>query len=419
MLPALSADPRFERMFLAEASVASALAHPNLCRVLERGDDAGVLYLVMEWVRGVSLAALLEDHPGGLPARVAGRIVLDIARGLAAAHEAKGEDGAPLGIIHRDVSPQNILVSIDGAAKMTDFGIAKIEGGPATQAGFVKGKVRYMSPEQVYCEEVTPRTDVFALGVVLYESTTGKHPFASPNDVATLAKIAAPEEAQPPGDVAPGACPAELERLVVRAVSKESEARHATMGELVRDLEALFGDVTDAEVAELVAAASGARIAAIDAAVERDSVPRFGAPEARSKRSAQQLAVASAIGLAAAIAIAVAARSSAAPAANDLARAAEEAVPTASAAEQDPAPGATAAEPPAEQKAPAQPTAAETRSSAAVVPARAAAQTSVAPARAAPVGADAAGVRRASAGASATATALAPKAPLDLLETRE
>src|SRR5262245_16856478 len=167
MLPALAADPRFEKMFLAEASLCSRLHHGNVCEVVDLGESGGQLYLVMEWVHGDTLAAMMAAARP-LPMGVAGRIAIDVARGLHAAHVLKDAGGAPLGIVHRDVSPQNILVGVDGSSKIADFGVAKREGGPATQAGFVKGKVRYMAPEQVYCENADPRTDVFALGVVLY-----------------------------------------------------------------------------------------------------------------------------------------------------------------------------------------------------------------------------------------------------------
>src|SRR5262249_32470104 len=154
---ALSAIERFETMFLAEAKLASTLHHPNVCEILDLGDSDGLLYLAMEWVHGDTMAALLDVHEGPLPAAIAARIALDVARGLHAAHEARDERGVALDLVHRDVSPQNILIGLDGCVRISDFGIAKIQGGPTTQAGYVKGKVAYMAPEQVFGEAIDRR----------------------------------------------------------------------------------------------------------------------------------------------------------------------------------------------------------------------------------------------------------------------
>lgn len=262
MLPALGADPRFAKMFLDEATVSSSIEHANVCEVLDLGDCDGHLYLVMEWVHGDTLAALESEHAGPLPAGVAGRIGVDVARGLHAAHEATDSTGARLGVVHRDVSPQNVLVGLDGRSKIADFGVAKRDGGPATEAGYVKGKVRYMAPEQVYSEKVDRRTDIFALGVVLYEATTGRHPFAGATDVATLSNIAGPEEAAPPGTLVIG-YPTVLAAVVMRALAKDPPARFATAAELADALEAALPEPARHEdVAAWIQQACGARIAA-------------------------------------------------------------------------------------------------------------------------------------------------------------
>ncbi len=280
MFPALSADPRFEQMFLTEASLASAVRHPNVCEVIELGESDGLLYLVMEWVDGETLAALAAGADAPAPPGVVARIGVDVARGLHAAHEALGPDGARLGIVHRDVSPQNVLVGLDGIARIADFGIAKRDGGGTTDAGFTKGKVRYMAPEQVYCESVDPRTDVFALGVVLYEASTGRHPFAGPTDMATLARIADPVEATPPSGIVPG-YPGELEAVVMRAVSKEPSARFATMAELGEALEEAVKLATAEEVRRLLEERCGERIAARRALTQPNaSAAGLASPEA-------------------------------------------------------------------------------------------------------------------------------------------
>src|SRR5690606_10938341 len=190
--PTLSSDPTFEAMFLDEARVAASVHHPNVCQIFDLGEDAGVLYLAMEWVNGESLARILKPpaksgsgkrEPERLNARIAARIIADAAAGLHAAHELADESGQHLGVVHRDVSPQNILVSLTGNVKVTDFGVAKALGmnHEATAAGQVKGKAAYMSPEQATGGEIDRRSDIFALGIVLYEITTGQRPFHGEN----------------------------------------------------------------------------------------------------------------------------------------------------------------------------------------------------------------------------------------------
>ena len=153
MLPALSDDQQFEDMFLAEAGLASRIRHPNVCEILDLGEEAGTLYIVMEWVDGEPLSALNKAarKSGGMPLSVATRVILQAATGLHAAHELKDEEGVLVGVVHRDVSPQNILVTYDGVDKIVDFGVAKAAAHAEeshTKAGQVKGKVPFMSPEQ-------------------------------------------------------------------------------------------------------------------------------------------------------------------------------------------------------------------------------------------------------------------------------
>src|SRR5262245_33885001 len=188
MLPALSNDPRFESMFLSEATIASRIKHPNVCEIFDLGEEDKVLYLVMEWIDGESLVTLMGDcHRQGrpVPAMVAARIVLDAARGLHAAHELRDESGALVGVVHRDVSPHNILVTYDGLVKIVDFGVAKAfarSDQQATVAGHLKGKALFMAPEQALCDELDRRADVFALGIVLYQLVTGTNPFRADNE---------------------------------------------------------------------------------------------------------------------------------------------------------------------------------------------------------------------------------------------
>ena len=152
MLPSVSDDPLFEQMFLDEATLASSIRHPNVAEILDLGEENGVLFLVMEWVDGEPLSVLMKAayKRGGVPIPVGIRIAMEVCEGLHAAHELRDESGSLLDVVHRDVSPQNILVTFDGVVKIVDFGVAKAAGraGTQTTAGQIKGKAAYMSPEQ-------------------------------------------------------------------------------------------------------------------------------------------------------------------------------------------------------------------------------------------------------------------------------
>lgn len=238
MLPHLSIDPRFERMFLREAKIASRIRHPNVCEIADLGEQDGLLYLVMEWVDGDSLAAVMRDG-GPVPHDVAAHLAAEAGRGLHAAHQLRSDDGELLDVVHRDVSPQNILVTKDGVVRIVDFGVAKAanDGEQTTQSGFTKGKVGYVAPEQVNGAAVDARTDVFALGVVLYELATRVHPFRGPTDLATLLAVASTDELEDPLAVDPTMPPA-LAAIVRKAIEKDPDARYATMAEAVAALDA-------------------------------------------------------------------------------------------------------------------------------------------------------------------------------------
>jgi serine/threonine protein kinase len=246
MLPALSSDPRCVRMFLTESRIASRIQHPNVCAILDQGEQGGVLYFAMEWIDGDSLVALLggsatRGHREPLPLPIAVRIGIDAARGLHAAHELRDDKGDLVGLVHRDVSPHNILLTRDGTVKIADFGVAKAMAkvdNPTTKTGHMKGKIHFMAPEQVCAENLDRRTDVFALGIVLYQLTTGIHPFAAHNDLATMARIARPEPVETPRSRISG-YPPELEAAVMRALAKNPDDRFQTMAELAVVLEAV------------------------------------------------------------------------------------------------------------------------------------------------------------------------------------
>ncbi|MFO0755249.1 MAG: serine/threonine-protein kinase [Byssovorax sp.] len=249
MLPALSNDPRFEQMFLGEAEIASRIKHPNVCEILDLGEENGTLYLAMEWIDGESLMTLQHDaerQERPLPYAVITRLGIDAAKGLHAAHELRDEAGAPIGVVHRDVSPHNILVTYDGRLKIVDFGVAKAvarSDHQATQAGTIKGKVQFMAPEQAFGDDVDRRVDVFALGIVLYQMITGDHPFRADNELATMARIVSPEPVPSPRAIAED-CPEELAAVVLRALAKKRDDRYPTMADLARDLEQCAGKLS-------------------------------------------------------------------------------------------------------------------------------------------------------------------------------
>jgi eukaryotic-like serine/threonine-protein kinase len=240
MLPKLSEDIAFEQMFLDEASLASQVRHPHVVEILDLGEQDGVLYLVMEWIDGTPLNQLMRaaKTSGGIPLPVGVRIVMQACAGLQAAHELRDEKGQLVGLVHRDISPQNVLVTFDGVTKVVDFGVAKATavGGGATAAGQIKGKIAYMAPEQIKGATIDRRVDVFAMGVVLYALTTGKHPFRKESEAGTMYRICSPEPAMSPRKLVPG-YPAALERVVMQSLAKDPAKRYPTANDLLRALD--------------------------------------------------------------------------------------------------------------------------------------------------------------------------------------
>lgn len=243
-LPDLASDPAFEAAFLEEAAIASRIKHPNVCPILDVGEDGGVLYAVMEWIDGEPLSVFAKSRnaeTARTPDGVAAWVLARAARGLQAAHELTDETGVPYGVVHRDVSPQNIMVTAEALVQVVDFGIAKaaLGTGTNTRSGYLKGKVPYLAPEQVRGDRVDARADVFALGIVLFELTVGAHPFLKTHDVGTLLEIGSARPAPSPHeDVAPG-----LRRVLARALEKCPEQRYPSMREVAADLEAYAASV--------------------------------------------------------------------------------------------------------------------------------------------------------------------------------
>ena len=236
--PHLAGDRHHLSMFLDEARIASRVRHPNVARVHELFEVDGAWMLAMEWVEGESLAQMLrfmEEDGERLSFELAAYIVSEIAAGLHAAHETRVDDGRHAEVVHRDVSPHNVVIASDGSVKLVDFGVAKsVDKSSHTQAGQIKGKLEYLAPEQVACEPLDCRADVFALGAVLFECTTGDRLFRRDSRLETLRAILRADVPRPSRCV-PG-YPEELERIVVKCLRAERTERYASAAEVRRDL---------------------------------------------------------------------------------------------------------------------------------------------------------------------------------------
>lgn len=222
-------------MFLDEAAVLSRVTHPAVAQAQDFGESAGNMYLVLEYVPGLSLSRMMKRRGAALPAGIAARMVAEIARGLHAVHVQQDPGGEPLGIVHRDISPQNIMLSFDGRMKLLDFGIAlrADRRSEATTSGWVKGKISYVSPEQITAAAADRRSDVYSLCVVLHELLTGKALF----ETRTSALAAAEDRRRPPRPSRSKKVPAALDRIVMRGLQLEPQRRWPNARELAIALE--------------------------------------------------------------------------------------------------------------------------------------------------------------------------------------
>ena len=241
ILPHLSADPHFIKMFMDEARLSALLEHPNDFQLFDNGVDDEQYFFTMEFVYGENLQTLtkiLARRGKPLPYPLAIAIAIGAAAGLHYAHERVGWDGQPLGIVHRDVSPTNVMVTYDGCVKVADFGIAKVTSRTdVTRAGMRKGKVPYMSPEQCRAEKLDRRSDVFALGIVLWECSTGCRLFDGDNEFGVMNRIVSGDIPLPSTRRAD--YPKDLERIVMRALSVDPRRRYATAHQVQQELQAL------------------------------------------------------------------------------------------------------------------------------------------------------------------------------------
>lgn len=287
ILPQYSQDPRFQEMFLDEARIASKIEHSNVARILDVGEHEDNYFIVMEWVDGDSLSKVLraaEQRKQRVPPGIALRIIADAAAGLHAAHELTDRDGTHLGVVHRDVSPQNILIANNGTTVIIDFGVAKARDrvSQETSAGQLKGKIRYMAPEQALGKNLDHRADVWALGAMLYEMFTGLPPYDGPNEVATLHKLTSGERPPP----LPRTMPEVLRAVVERALAYDPDQRFATALELNLALEGAMVEINEPTTPAIVAHYTGQLLTdrktarrravdtALDAARKRDTGER-------------------------------------------------------------------------------------------------------------------------------------------------
>ncbi|MFB1483502.1 serine/threonine-protein kinase [Corallococcus sp. RDP092CA] len=239
ILPEYANLEPFARMFADEAKVAALLTHPNIVQVFDFGKIEGQYYLAMEWIQGQSLDRIMR-HAAAANIPLGPRVTVDVglamSDALTYAHAKTLSDGTPLKLVHRDITPGNVLVSRDGIVKLADFGIVKSSVNlERTVAGVVKGKYAYMSPEQITNRELDHRSDLYSLGIVLYEASTGRRLFKRDTMEATIL-AASQGDVPPPSQVAPG-FPPELERILLKCLAKEPAQRYQTARELHDDLE--------------------------------------------------------------------------------------------------------------------------------------------------------------------------------------
>jgi len=284
-------DVEFVSMFLDEARLAARIHHPNVVSTLDVVTSGRELFLVMEYVPGESLsrlvrAAAAQAQP--IPVSISLAVMAGVLMGLHAAHDAKNERGVPLNIVHRDVSPQNILVGADGIPRVLDFGIAMAgERIHTTRAGEVKGKSAYLAPEQLMAMPVDRRTDVFAAGIVLWETLTGQRLFLGESVAKTYLNIL-DRPAPAPSSVVPGISP-ELDEIVLRALNIDPPQRFATAQDMALALEHAGNLATSRQVGAWVERMAGealAERASVVARVELQSSPADAAREIDSFRKA-------------------------------------------------------------------------------------------------------------------------------------
>jgi serine/threonine-protein kinase len=303
MQPAYASDAAFSKMFVDEARLAARVRHPNVVATIDVVETDGELLHVLEWIDGESIARLAPVLDAKkrveVPLPIASAIMCGVLAGLHAAHEAKDERGEPLGLVHRDVSPQNVMVGVDGVPRVLDFGIAKARGRlHTTKDGSIRGKLPYMPPDQLQSKPVTRRNDIYAAGVVLWELITSR-PLIEPGDEASVVMQILTGLAPPPSRYRTG-CPPDLDDVVLKALESDPEKRFESAEEMALALERVVPPATalsvGAWVRERAEGALRARRDAIEALEREDDEAKEAAPpeEAPSIKSRAAFAVGSA-----------------------------------------------------------------------------------------------------------------------------
>ena len=238
ILPHLAGNPNFIKMFTREARVAALLQHPNIVQIFDYGKIENAYFIAMEYIDGKDLGEILTALKQGLPIDKAVFIISQICKGLDYSHTKRDENtGEPFHIVHRDISPQNLLISYQGEVKISDFGISKARSEPSlTQAGVIKGKMAYLSPEQALGEPIDHRADVYALGLVFHETLTGKRVYRFSSDIEAIRTI--PKmDIEPVKNSVPDV-PEELNRIIMKCLEKQKELRYQSTSALYADLAA-------------------------------------------------------------------------------------------------------------------------------------------------------------------------------------
>ena len=260
--PELSGDPGNRELFLREAQIASTIHHANVIDVIDVGEVDGVLYQVMSLVEGIDLRAVMDRHGAPLPTVVLTSILIDALRGLHAAHESVDSDGRSRHLVHRDVSPQNILVGLDGVARVSDFGIARSLSSYDETTTAMRGKFAYFSPEQATRGLVDRRSDIFAMGIVLWEGLTGERLFRGKDPLECL-ELVRERVVPPPSDLRPEVDRA-LGDVALRALTRDPAGRYATAADMASALVAAARtaklEITTDAVARFVDALMGAEV---------------------------------------------------------------------------------------------------------------------------------------------------------------
>ena len=265
LLPHVAKDPMFVSMFMDEARLSASVRHPNVMPTLDIIAAGDELFVVMEYVPGESLSRLVtavKEAGKSIPFPFAVTIITQVLHGLHAAHEARDRRGQALEIVHRDVSPQNVLVGVDGVARLLDFGIAKAASrGQNTADGQIKGKLAYMSREQIQQGRVDRRTDIFAASIVLWELLAGERLFATGEAGATIARILDGKVDPPSGAPRATGFPKEIDAIVLRGLAREPKDRFQTAQDMATALENVMSVPHARELGEWVAetAAKGLR----------------------------------------------------------------------------------------------------------------------------------------------------------------